>query len=306
MRLLSFYVDGRLHLGVMTPAGVVDVAAAQAALGIPSHGLRAPETMDELLDGGGPPLEAVASVAGRATDSGPDHPWLLAEDGLRFGPCVPRPGKLFLVGRNYLRHAAETGGRTSDTPELFAKFANALAGHREPIPLPPTAERYDYEAELAVVIGRRARYVTEAQALSCVLGYCNANDLSARDLQFRTSQWLLGKTLEKFLPIGPCIVTGDEVGEPQALRIRCWLNGELRQDASTADMVFGVAHLISYISQYLALEPGDVICTGTPEGVILGRGDRVWLKPGDEIVVEVEKLGRLVNTLVAGEGQALS
>ncbi len=180
MRLLSFCANGRLHLGVMTPAGIVDVAAAQSARGVPPGQPSAPETMEELLGGGRQALEALATVAGWAAAAGPDHPWLLAEDGLRFGPCVPRPGKLFLVGRNYRRHAAETGGHTSDTPELFGKFANALAGHREHVPLPPTAERYDYEAELAVVIGLRARFVSEAQALSHVLGYCNANDLSAR------------------------------------------------------------------------------------------------------------------------------
>ena len=136
-------------------------------------------------------------------------------------------------------------------------------------------------------------------ALDVVLGYCTANDLSARDLQMRTSQWLLGKTLDGFCPIGPYLVTRDEVSDPQRLRIRSWLNGELRQDSTTADMVFSVAEIISYISQYITLKPGDVILTGTPEGVILGREDKTWMKPGDVISVEVEGLGRLTNPLVA-------
>jgi 2-keto-4-pentenoate hydratase/2-oxohepta-3-ene-1,7-dioic acid hydratase in catechol pathway len=139
--------------------------------------------------------------------------------------------------------------------------------------------------------------VSEDSALDYVLGYSSANDLSARDLQFRTNQWMLGKTLDKFLPIGPYLVTADEVGDPQNLAIRCWLNGELRQNSTTGDMVFSVAYLVSYLSQYMTLEPGDIIVTGTPEGVILGMKEQVWVKPGDEIVVEVEKLGRLTNIM---------
>ena len=158
----------------------------------------------------------------------------------------------------------------------------------------------DYEVELAVVIGKEAKYVSEADALDYVLGYCNANDVSARELQMRTSQWLLGKTSDSFCPLGPYLVTADEVGDPQKLATRSWLNGELRQNSNTADMVFTVAQVVSYISQYMTLKPGDVILTGTPEGVILGMKEKVWMKAGDKVAVEVEKLGRLTNTLVAG------
>jgi 2-keto-4-pentenoate hydratase/2-oxohepta-3-ene-1,7-dioic acid hydratase in catechol pathway len=173
-----------------------------------------------------------------------------------------------------------------------------VAAPGEPIPLPDNAVQYDYEVELAAVIGRRARYVSEGQALDYVLGYCTANDLSARDLQTRTSQWLLGKTLDKFMPLGPYLVTADQVPDPQNLALRTWVNGELRQNSNTSDMVFSVAQLVSYVSQYLTLEPGDVILTGTPEGVVLGMKEKVWLKAGDEVTVEVEGLGRLTNSMI--------
>jgi 2-keto-4-pentenoate hydratase/2-oxohepta-3-ene-1,7-dioic acid hydratase in catechol pathway len=209
------------------------------------------------------------------------------------------PEKIICVGLNYRRHAAESGMAVPTTPVIFSKFANALAGAREAIPLPAVASQYDYEVELAVVIGRRAANVSAATALDYVFGYCTANDLSARDLQMRTSQWLLGKTLDKFLPLGPYLMTANAVGDPQALAVRCWVNGDLRQNSNTADMVFPVAHLVAYLSQHMTLQPGDIILTGTPEGVVLGRPQKDWLVPGDEVVVEVEKLGRLVNRLVS-------
>jgi 2-keto-4-pentenoate hydratase/2-oxohepta-3-ene-1,7-dioic acid hydratase in catechol pathway len=299
MQLLTHVAGGRLRLAAKTPSGIIDLGMAQAALGAPAAGPRAPESIEELLAGGQAAQDAFAALVERAAALGPDHSWVLDESKLVFAPCVPPTGKIILVGRNYRRHAAETGHDVTDTPSLVSKFGTALAGHGEQIPLPRTASRFDYEAELAVVIGRRARHVSEENALSFVLGYCCANDLSARDLQFLTTQWLLGKSLDKFMPVGPWLVTADEVGNPQALGVRCWLNGELRQDASTSDMVFTVAALISYISQHMALLPGDLISTGTPEGVILGRTEKVWLKPGDEVVVEVEKVGRLANRLIA-------
>lgn len=209
------------------------------------------------------------------------------------------PEKIICVGLNYRRHAAESGMAVPTTPVIFSKFANALAGAGEAIPLPAVATQYDYEVELAVVIGRRAANVSETKALEYVFGYCTANDLSARDLQMRTSQWLLGKTLDKFLPLGPRLVTADEVGDPQTLAVRCWVNGDLRQDSNTADMLFPVAHLVAYLSQHMTLQPGDIILTGTPEGVVLGRAQKDWLTPGDEVVVEVEKLGQLTNRMVS-------
>jgi 2-keto-4-pentenoate hydratase/2-oxohepta-3-ene-1,7-dioic acid hydratase in catechol pathway len=299
MQLLTYVASGHLRLAAKTPSGIIDLVMAQASLGAPPRGLRAPESMEELLAGGQGAQDALAALVERAGALGPDRSWVLDESKLVLAPCVPPTGKIILVGRNYRRHAAETGHDVTDTPSLFSKFGTALAGHGEQIPLPRTASRFDYEAELAVVIGRRARHVSEQDALGYVLGYCCANDLSARDLQFLTTQWLLGKSLDKFMPVGPSVVTADEIGDPQALRVRCWLNGELRQDASTSDMVFTVAALISYISQHMTLLPGDLISTGTPEGVILGQTEKVWMKPGDEVVVEVEKVGRLANKLIA-------
>jgi 2-keto-4-pentenoate hydratase/2-oxohepta-3-ene-1,7-dioic acid hydratase in catechol pathway len=184
------------------------------------------------------------------------------------------------------------------TPVVFSKFGNTLAACGDDVPLPQgVAEQYDYEAELGVVIGRTAKNVGEAQALDYVWGYCNCNDVSARDLQFLSTQWLLGKTLDRFLPVGPHLVSADEAGDPQAMRIRCTVNGDVRQDSNTADMIFGVAELVSYLSRHFTLEPGDLIATGTPQGVAQGRPDKPWLVPGDEVVVEVGGLGRLTNKM---------
>ncbi|MBJ7603229.1 MAG: fumarylacetoacetate hydrolase family protein [Candidatus Dormibacteraeota bacterium] len=223
----------------------------------------------------------------------------LEETQLKLAPCVPSPGKIICVGLNYRRHAAEAGMAVPETPVLFSKFNNSLAASGEDIPLPAIAEQYDYEAELAVVIGKRAQNVAQGQALDHVFGYCNANDLSARELQARTSQWLLGKSLDHFLPIGPYLVSKEEIPDVTRLGIRCFLNGEKRQDSTIADLIFGVEELVSYMSRHLTLEPGDIISTGTPEGVILGRAEKVWLKPGDQVVVEVDGLGRLSNRMVS-------
>jgi 2-keto-4-pentenoate hydratase/2-oxohepta-3-ene-1,7-dioic acid hydratase in catechol pathway len=185
-----------------------------------------------------------------------------------------------------------------EVPVLFSKFNNTLAGTGDPIPLPDNAVQYDYEVELGVVIGKEARSVSVDEALDYVFGYFSVNDMSVRDLQFRTSQWLLGKTPDKFFPTAPYLVTADEVGDPQNLRLFCWVNGELRQNSNTTDMIFSVAECISYISQYMTLKPGDVISTGTPEGVVMGMKEKKWLKPGDEVVVEVEGLGKCANQMV--------
>jgi 2-keto-4-pentenoate hydratase/2-oxohepta-3-ene-1,7-dioic acid hydratase in catechol pathway len=298
MILLTFRGEtgGEWRLGVKTEQGVLDVAAALGALS--SGDGQTPATMEALLAGGAAAREALAALAERAAGQADGATWLKEEAALQLGPPVSRPGKIICVGLNYRRHAAESGLAVPETPVLFSKFANAVAAPGEPIPLPDNAVQYDYEVELAAVIGRRARYVSEGQALDYVLGYCTANDLSARDLQTRTSQWLLGKTLDKFMPLGPYLVTADQVPDPQNLALRTWVNGELRQNSNTSDMVFSVAQLVSYVSQYITLEPGDVILTGTPEGVILGMKEKVWLKAGDEVTLEVEGLGRLTNSMI--------
>jgi 2-keto-4-pentenoate hydratase/2-oxohepta-3-ene-1,7-dioic acid hydratase in catechol pathway len=295
MRLLTFKSYKGLSLGIKTEQGVLDVRAAALALDRDD----VPVTPATFYAQGTAALPDLASLAEEALQRAHGAAWMLDEADLTLGPCVHNPEKILCVGLNYRRHAAESGAQVPDVPVLFSKFNNALAGHGEPVPLSDAAREYDYEVELAVVIGRAAKNVTVERALDVVLGYCNANDISARDLQTRTSQWLLGKTMDKFCPIGPTLVTADEVADPQLMVTRSWLNGELRQNSNTADMVFTVAEIISYASRYISLKPGDVILTGTPEGVILGMKEKVWMKPGDTISIEVGNLGVLTNPLVA-------
>jgi 2-keto-4-pentenoate hydratase/2-oxohepta-3-ene-1,7-dioic acid hydratase in catechol pathway len=210
---------------------------------------------------------------------------------------VPRPGKIVCVGLNYRDHAKETGQPIPSEPVLFSKYANSVVGPGADVVVPPGAEKIDYEAELAVVIGRRASAVPTGDALDHVAGYTCANDVSSRSLQFRSSQWLLGKAIDTFLPLGPYLVTADEVPDPQALGIRCLVNGELRQSSDTGQMVFGVAELVSFTSRTIALEPGDVLVTGTPSGVGMAADPPRYLGPGDRMRVEIDGLGELDNTV---------
>ena len=293
MKLLTFREGNDLRLGVATDAGVIDVAAAAAALGVSG----APASVEAAAaDGaaGAALADVVAKAAGRS------GAWLRDAASLTLGPAVPNPGKIVCVGLNYRKHAEESGMAIPAYPVLFSKFGNAIAAANEDVPLTDVGSEYDYEVELGVVMGRTARNVAEADALSHVFGYTTANDISCRDLQMRSGQWLIGKTQDKFLPIGPYVVTADEAGNPQAHRLRTWHNGVLRQDSNSADQIFSVAQVIAYASRIFPLEPGDVIVTGTPAGVIMGLPEKRWLKPGDEVTVEVEGLGKLTNRFVAG------
>jgi acylpyruvate hydrolase len=201
-----------------------------------------------------------------------------------------RPGKLIGVGLNYRDHAAETGAPLPAEPLLFAKFPSAVTGPDAPVTRPAYTEELDYEGELCVVIGRRARHVPEAQALEHVFGYAVMDDITARDRQRAEPQWARAKGGDGFAPFGPWITTADEVPDPQALGIRTWVNGELRQDGTTADMVFSVAELVAWCSTAFTLEPGDVITTGTPAGVGVGRRPPAFLAPGDRVRIEIERL----------------
>jgi 2,4-didehydro-3-deoxy-L-rhamnonate hydrolase len=212
---------------------------------------------------------------------------------------VPRPGKIVCVGLNYRDHADETRQPIPSEPVLFSKYANSVVGPGADVVVPPGAGKIDYEAELAVFIGRRASAVPTGAALDHVAGYTCANDVSSRSLQFRSSQWLLGKAIDTFLPLGPYLVTADEVPDPQALGIRCLVNGELRQSSDTGQMVFGVAELVSFASRTITLEPGDVLVTGTPSGVGMAADPPRYLGPGDRMRVEIDGLGELDNTLRA-------
>jgi 2,4-didehydro-3-deoxy-L-rhamnonate hydrolase len=212
---------------------------------------------------------------------------------------IERPGKIVCVGLNYRDHAEEQGTPLPQAPLLFAKWQNALIGPGEPIVIPPIVTKCDYEAELGVVIGATVRDVSAENALEAVAGYICVNDVSARDLQFADSQWTRGKSPDTFCPVGPRLVPRDEVPDPQELSIRAVLNGETVQESSTSNMVFGVADLIAYITQTITLEPGDLIATGTPAGVGAFREPPLYMQPGDEITVEIERLGSLTNPVAA-------
>jgi 2-keto-4-pentenoate hydratase/2-oxohepta-3-ene-1,7-dioic acid hydratase in catechol pathway len=221
-----------------------------------------------------------------------------ALDAVEYLPAVDA-GKVVAIGRNYHDHAVEGGNEPPKSPLLFTKFTNALAGHNANVTLSAISEQIDFEAEMAVVIGKRASKVNEADALDYVFGYAPLNDVSARDLQFSDGQWVRGKSLDGFCPIGPFITTRDEIVNPQALKIEGILNGQVMQSSNTKMMIFGVAYLIHYITQGITLEPGDVIATGTPEGVGVFRKPPVLLKDGDVFEVSIEGLGALRNQFVA-------
>ncbi|MED4958598.1 fumarylacetoacetate hydrolase family protein [Paenibacillus macerans] len=294
MKLLHFRNGGGLCIGWKTEDAVYNLSGFAAKEGLPF-----PDSLDLLIRSGSEGTEQLAAVLRAMNGKDKQSDFSVDEDEIEFAPVVLNPEKILCVGLNYLSHVKESNMAVPDSPVLFSKFNNALAGHKQDIVLPATAQQVDYEAELVIIIGKEARNVSKADALSYVYGYTAGNDISARDLQMKTSQWLLGKTLDFFAPVGPYLVTGDEL-DPAHLSIECRVNGELRQSGNTENMIFGCAELISYISRYITLMPGDCIFTGTPEGVILGDPpDRqTWLKSGDELEVTIEGIGRLKNKLV--------
>lgn len=225
--------------------------------------------------------------------------WAPDPEPTRWLAPVPDARTVICVGLNYRPHAVESGLEIPTHPVLFNKYANALVGHGATVYPPYDAQHLDYEAELVLIMGSTCAQVTEAEALDYVFGYCNGNDLSARDLQFRTSQWLLGKTCDGFGPMGPYVVTRDEVADPQDLSICGRRNGVIVQSANTREMIFSCAEVIAYVSRYITLEPGDVLFTGTPEGVIFGypEAEQRWLQSGERLSVEIEGLGTLVTDI---------
>ncbi|ARK30186.1 fumarylacetoacetate hydrolase family protein [Halalkalibacter krulwichiae] len=292
MRTVAFYKEDKPVLGVKTSEGILDVEMAACKY---SEIKGVPLSVTELIAFGEKGIKALETLVQKALASKDE---LIKEKDLSFAPCVPDPEKIICVGLNYKKHADECKMDYPPTPILFSKFSNALSGHNAFVTLPSNGSEFDYEAELVLVIGKEAKDVTKQDALSYLYGYCNGNDLSVRDLQFTSSQWLLGKTTDEFCPIGPYLVSKDEVSDPDQLSIKLTLNGELRQNSNTSDMIFNCSEIISYISQHMTLKPGDIILTGTPEGVIMGEpiDRRVWLKSGDEVKVEIEGLGELTTT----------
>ena len=285
--------DGGFGLALRTDRGVLDVVAADQDF---REG--APTTIDAVFKGQGD-VGGLRRLADKARASASADRYFVTPDQAAFGPCVTNPEKIICIGLNYRKHAAETGNPVPKQPILFNKYNTALNHHGGVIGVSEEdAQRFDYEAELVIVIGRRARNVSEADAINYIFGYATGNDFTARDLQSRSTQWMLGKTLDGAAPVGPWLVTADQV-DGDNLKIECRVNGEVRQSSSTSDMVFNCKQLVSYISRYMTLKPGDIIFTGTPEGVISGypKDKQVWLKPGDKVVTSIEKLGELSFTL---------
>src|SRR5829696_2472656 len=281
MRLVSFLANGHPRAALLRDGRVYDI------WGDASRGARTTDrTLEAILEGG--LIDELEPVEG---DDG------VPVEGLGLLPPVTRSGKILCIGLNYRAHAEEQGAEPPATPTFFAKFANALAAPGASVSLPAWSDRVDYEAEVAFVIGARAKDVPESSALDHVAGYMLFDDLSARDYQFKTPQWMPGKTFDGAAPCGPALVTADEAGAHDAIEIELRLNGELMQKASTADLVHSIPALVAYLSQLMTLEPGDVVSTGTPAGVGSLRDPKVWLKPGDEVAIRSPQLGVLETRL---------
>jgi acylpyruvate hydrolase len=280
MRLVSFDAGAGPRAALLRDGRVYDIWGEAFA-----HVRVEDRTVEAILEGG--LLPEVSAIE----DDG------VPVEGVELLPPITHPGKIICVGLNYRSHAEEQGKEPPDTPTFFAKFTNALAAPGATVSLPAWSDRVDYEAEVAFIIGDRCKDASEADAMDHVAGFMLFNDLSARDYQFKTPQWMPGKTFDGAAPCGPALVTIDEAGPHDAIEIELRLNGEVMQKASTADLVHSVPALVAYLSQLMTLDPGDVIATGTPAGVGNLRDPRVSLKPGDEIVISSPQLGELQTTL---------
>jgi acylpyruvate hydrolase len=290
------------RLGIAVGDAVCDVAelarAVTAAGGAPASWLLEANNTLDVIERGESALSEISALFGDSQSRGGQGQVAgYSLDQIEFLPAT-YPSKILAIGRNYVDHAIEGGAAPPEAPLLFNKLPNSLSAHNAPIVLPDISQKVDYEAELAVVIGRRAKRVGEAEALDYVFGYTLIDDVSARDRQFGDGQWTRGKGLDTFAPLGPFITTRDEIANVQALKIEGRLNGEVMQTSNTSKMIFQVAYLVSYLSQGMTLEPGDVIATGTPEGVGVFRDPPVLLKAGDVYEVEIEGLGTLRNPVI--------
>jgi 2-keto-4-pentenoate hydratase/2-oxohepta-3-ene-1,7-dioic acid hydratase in catechol pathway len=283
MRLVTFEAEGKVRPGVLTNSnGIFDLSAAGF------------NTTLEVIE---------ASVAGRdkiekfIDESAPDTAFSLST--VRLLAPIPRPRKLICVGLNYRDHANETGSEIPDVPTIFNKFATAVIAPGDNIVLPKVSKSPDYEAEFAFVIGRGGRHIQEDNWKDHVFGYTIVNDVSARDYQRATTQWLMGKTFDTFAPMGPWIVTADKIADPHALDISLEINGEILQNSNTRELIFKIPDLLAFLSSVFTLEPGDIVSTGTPAGVGVARNPPRFLQPGDEVVVKIPAIGELRNPVVA-------
>ncbi len=287
MKLCTFIEDSQKQLGIKTESGIIHVAKSCA-----QNDMECINDLETVIAQGDKALITLAELLNKDCV-------ILSEDDIEFAPVVQNPEKILCVGLNYQSHQEETKMAKQDYPTIFSKFNNALAAHNEDIQTLDVASQYDYEVELVIVMGQEAKNVSEDNALDYVFGYTIGNDVSARDLQTRTTQWLMGKTFDGFAPVGPYLVTRDSI-DPANLKISTKVNGEIRQDGHTSDLIFDCKYIVSYLSKYMTLKPGDIIFTGTPSGVILGYPEdkKVWLKAGDVMEVSVEGIGTLINKLV--------
>jgi len=287
VKLVSFEQGDEYRPGLlMTRNGsevIIDLQKADASL---------PGSVRGILEGGNAMLAKAAAAADSASE-------VLEAAAVVLAAPIPNPGKILCIGLNYADHAAESGQPLPEYPIVFSKYSNTVIGSGDAIILPKVTDMVDYEAELGFVIGKRGRHISEADALDYVAGYMPINDVSARDYQERVSQWTMGKSFDTFAPMGPALVTSDEVGDPHKLAIRLWIGDELLQDSNTSQLIFSVPKLVADISEVMTLEPGDIVSTGTPPGVGAARKPQRFLRAGETCHIEIEKLGVLSNPIVA-------
>jgi acylpyruvate hydrolase len=282
MKLVTFTNGSGERLGALQGENIVDLNQADS---------RIPADILAFLEAGDSASQLAQAAVNSATQTIP-------LSSVKLLAPIPRPGKILCIGLNYSDHAAESGQPVPKFPVVFAKYTNTVISHGDEIVLPRVSKEVDYEAELGFVIGKRGRYIPEADALQYVAGYLPINDVSARDYQTRTSQWTMGKTFDTFAPMGPALVTADEVPDPHNLRIRLTIGDDVLQDSNTDKLIFGIPQLVASLSEVMTLEPGDVVSTGTPPGVGFAKKPPRFLKPGDVVSVSIEHLGTLTNPVV--------
>ena len=282
MKLVTFTHAGSTRVGVLDNGAVVDLSAAAPDL---------PREMCAFLEAGSPALEA----ARQAMNNGAGR---IALGEVKIETPILRPPKILAVGLNYKDHIAEAGMKTPEVPMIFNKQSTSVTGPTDPIHIPRASDQVDYECELAVVIGRFCRHVPKSRAPEVIAGYTIANDVSVRDWQLRVPTFTMGKSWDTHCPLGPCIVTADEIGDPHGLAIKTWVNGELRQDSNTRELLFDCFELVEHLSTAFTLEPGDVISTGTPSGVGFAMKPPQMLKPGDTVRISIDKIGQLENPVI--------
>ncbi|MBS3795725.1 MAG: fumarylacetoacetate hydrolase family protein [Candidatus Thorarchaeota archaeon] len=299
MRLVTYSQNGASSIGLELDDGILDLPAAASNFGSDFHledGF--PNKMMDLLktDSGVEKAREIQSGYNELPEE--KRPPLISRDTVKYRAPINRPGKIVALGLNYKDHIEETGRDVPDFPVIFAKFPSSVADPDEEIPIPQVTEQLDWEVELGIVIGTNCKNVTEDDALDYVAGYTIINDLSARDLQNDDGQWIRGKSLDGLCPMGPCIVTTDELGTANNLKMHTKVNGTIKQESTTANLLFGVQEIVSYLSKSFTLEAGDIIATGTPSGVGFARDPPEFLKPGDEVELYIEGIGKLRNKII--------